>query len=51
MAANKIAQHDEQLNAGDVVLAGSFTRPTTAVRGDTLQVDYGRLGAVAFRFV
>src|SRR5471032_831686 len=31
--ANKIAPHDEQLNAGDVVLAGSFTRPTNAQRG------------------
>jgi 2-oxo-hept-3-ene-1,7-dioate hydratase len=49
--ANKIAQHGEQLNAGDVVLAGSFTRPTPAVAGDTFHVDYGPLGAVAFRFV
>jgi 2-oxo-hept-3-ene-1,7-dioate hydratase len=49
--ANKIAPHDEQLNPGDVVLAGSFTRPTTAVAGDNLHVDYGPLGSVAFRFV
>jgi 2-oxo-hept-3-ene-1,7-dioate hydratase len=49
--ANKIAPHGEQLNAGDVVLAGSFTRPTTAVAGDSFHVDYGPLGAVAFRFV
>src|SRR5262245_60273861 len=49
--ANKIAPHDEQLNAGDVVLAGSFTRPTTAQAGDNFHVDYGSLGAVAFRFV
>jgi 2-oxo-hept-3-ene-1,7-dioate hydratase len=48
--ANRIAPHDEQLQAGDVVLAGSFTRPTPALRGDTLHVDYGPLGAVAFRF-
>ena len=48
--ANRIAPHGEQLEAGDVVLAGSFTRPTTAVRGDTLQADYGPLGSVAFRF-
>jgi 2-oxo-hept-3-ene-1,7-dioate hydratase len=48
--ANKIAPHDEQLNAGDVVLAGSFTRPTAAVRGDVFHVDYGRLGSIAFRF-
>ncbi len=47
--ANKIARYDEQLNAGDVVLAGSFTRPTPAKAGDTFHVDYGPLGAVAFR--
>ena len=45
--ANKIAPYDEQLNAGDVVLAGSFTRPTTAVRGDSFHVDYGPLGSIA----
>jgi 2-oxo-hept-3-ene-1,7-dioate hydratase len=49
--ANKIAPHDEQLDAGNVVLAGSFTRPTTAVAGDTLHADYGALGTVSFRFV
>ncbi len=48
--ANKIAPYGEQLNAGDVVLGGSFTRPTTAVRGDVFHVDYGPLGAIAFRF-
>ena len=49
--ADKIAAYDEQLNAGDVVLAGSFTRPTNAAAGDGFHVDYGPLGAVAFRFV
>ncbi len=49
--ANKIAPYGEQLNAGDVVLAGSFTRPTNAVAGDNFHVDYGPLGAVSFRFV
>lgn len=49
--ANKIAPYGEQLNAGDVVLAGSFTRPTNAVRGDTLHADYGPLGSISFRFV
>lgn len=48
--ANKIAPWGEQLNAGDVVLAGSFTRPTPAVAGDTFHVDYGPLGAISFRF-
>lgn len=49
--ANKIAPYGEQLNAGDVVLAGSFTRPTSAVAGDSFHADYGPLGSVAFRFV
>jgi 2-oxo-hept-3-ene-1,7-dioate hydratase len=49
--ANKIAPFDEQLNVGDVVLAGSFTRPTVAQAGDNFHVDYGPLGSVAFRFV
>jgi len=49
--ANKIAAYDEALRAGDVVLGGSFTRPTTAVAGDNFHVDFGPLGSVAFRFV
>jgi 2-oxo-hept-3-ene-1,7-dioate hydratase len=49
--ANKIAPYDEQLSAGDVVLAGSFTRPAVAARGDVFHVDYGALGSIAFRFV
>jgi 2-oxo-hept-3-ene-1,7-dioate hydratase len=48
--ANKIAPFGEQLNAGDVVLGGSFTRPVAASQGDTFQADYGRLGQIAFRF-
>jgi 2-oxo-hept-3-ene-1,7-dioate hydratase len=49
--ANKIARYDEQLNAGDFVLSGSFTRPTLAVPGDVLHADYGPLGNVTFRLV
>ena len=49
--ANKLAPHGEQLNAGDVVLAGSFTRPATAAAGDNFHVDYGALGSISFRFV
>ncbi len=48
--ANKIAPFGEQLDAGDVVLGGSFTRPVAAVAGDTFQADYGPLGQIAFRF-
>lgn len=49
--ANKIAPYGEQLEAGDVVLAGSFTRPTPASAGDTFHADYGPLGSISIRFV
>ncbi len=49
--ANKIAPWDQRLEAGDVVLAGSFTRPVTALAGDSFHVDYGRLGSFGLRFV
>jgi 2-oxo-hept-3-ene-1,7-dioate hydratase len=49
--ANKIAPYGEQLEAGQVILAGSFTRPVSAVAGDCFQVDYGALGSLGFRFV
>jgi 2-oxo-hept-3-ene-1,7-dioate hydratase len=49
--ANKIAPYGETLRAGDIVLAGSFTRPTTVVRGDVLHADYGPLGGISLRFV
>ena len=48
--ANKIAAYDEQLNAGDFVLGGSFTRPIAGVRGDVFRADYGPLGAIDFSF-
>ena len=48
--ANRIAPHGEQLNAGEVVLAGSFTRPVTAVAGDSIHADYGPLGSISLRF-
>ena len=48
--ANRLAAHDEQLCAGDVVLAGSFTRPASAQKGDVFRVDYGPLGVIAFTF-
>lgn len=49
--ANRIAAYGESLAAGDVVLAGSFTRPTAAAAGDRFCVDYGPLGTIDFRFV
>ncbi len=49
--ANKLAPYGEALEAGEFILGGSFTRPVAARSGDTFQVDYGPLGAIACRFV
>ncbi len=49
--ANKIARHDERLEAGDVILSGSFTAPIPARAGDTFHADYGPLGGIGFSFV
>ncbi len=48
--ANKLAPWDECLEAGEVVLGGSFTRPVAAAAGDTFHADYGPLGSISFRF-
>src|SRR5258708_2868138 len=49
--ANKIAPYGESLTAGDIILGGSFTRPTNVLRGDVLHADYGALGGISMRFV
>ena len=49
--ANKLGAHGVTLEPGHIVLAGSFTRPATALPGDSFHVDYGPLGGIAFRFI
>lgn len=49
--ANKLAPWGESLKAGQIVLAGSFTRPVPAQSGDEFEADYGPLGKLQFRFV
>ena len=48
--ANKLAPYDEHLEPGQVILAGSFTRPVFVGAGDTVHADFGDLGAVTCRF-
>ena len=48
--ANKIAPHGDKLNAGEIILAGSFTRPMWVAKGDTVFADYGRMGTVTCLF-
>ena len=47
----KLEPWGECLEAGDTVLAGSFTRPALAKQGDRFSADYGPLGRFDFNFV
>ncbi len=49
--ANKLHPYGERLEAGEVILAGSFTAPVACRPGDSFHFDYGPCGAVTFRFV
>ncbi|REJ05248.1 2-oxo-hepta-3-ene-1,7-dioate hydratase [Microbacterium bovistercoris] len=49
--ANKFHQHGARLEAGEIILAGSFTRPMWVQRGDEVLCDYREMGTIACRFV
>lgn len=49
--ANKYAPHGRKLQAGQVILGGSFTVPVEAAAGDVFHADYGPLGGIGFRFI
>jgi 2-oxo-hept-3-ene-1,7-dioate hydratase len=49
--ANKLSQHGARLEAGEIILAGSFTRPMWVSRGDSVLCDYGPMGTITCRFV
>lgn len=49
--ADKLAQHGDSLAAGEIILAGSFTRPMWVHQGDTVHADYRTMGTVSCRFV
>lgn len=49
--ANKLHAVDARLRKGQIVLAGSFTRPVDVAAGDVIHADYGNLGGLAVSFV
>jgi 2-oxo-hept-3-ene-1,7-dioate hydratase len=46
--ARRLSRFGEGLEAGQLVLAGSFTRPIPLNQGDTVYADYGPCGGVTF---
>ena len=49
-AARRFARHGIALEAGQVILSGSFTAPVPVRAGDRVCVDYGRLGRIECSF-
>lgn len=49
--ANKLHPHGERLEAGEVVLGGSFTSVITCSHLDTFHFDFGQLGTIGFRCI
>ncbi|MFY0679924.1 MAG: fumarylacetoacetate hydrolase family protein [Thalassovita sp.] len=47
---NKLASFDVGMQAGHLILSGSFTRPVFASKGDELVADFGPLGSVSVTF-
>jgi len=48
--ANRLAQYGDGIEAGQIVLAGSFIRPIEARHGDTINADFGPYGSVSLYF-
>jgi len=48
--ANKLSRHGAGLAAGEIVLAGSFTRSVPVRHGEIYHCDYGSLGTITCRF-
>ncbi|MDB2606246.1 2-oxo-hepta-3-ene-1,7-dioic acid hydratase [Zobellia sp.] len=48
--AKKYAQHGVALEAGQIILAGSFTRPIDVAKGDEIIADYGPFGKITINF-
>lgn len=48
--AAKLAAHGDRLEAGEIILSGSFTKPMWIERGDVVECDYRELGSVTCSF-
>ena len=46
----RLAQYNQGLTAGDIVLSGSFIRPLEAPSGSTIKADFGPFGRVDLGF-
>lgn len=48
--ANKLAEHDQRLRSGQIILSGAITAATEVAPGDYIAVHFDRLGTVGLNF-
>jgi 2-oxo-hept-3-ene-1,7-dioate hydratase len=48
---NRLGQFGERLQAGEVIMSGSFIRPVEVKKGDRVLADFGTFGTVSCDFV
>ena len=48
--ANRLGQYGQRIDAGQIVLSGSFIRPIEARHGDTVSADFGPMGTIGCYF-
>jgi 2-keto-4-pentenoate hydratase len=49
--ANKLAQYNEKLRAGEIILSGSFIAAVPVERGTFVKATFSKLGSVSVKFV
>jgi 2-keto-4-pentenoate hydratase len=49
--ANKLAEFDDYLRAGEIIISGSMVVPAELKPGDSVTATYSRMGQVGARFV
>ena len=48
--ARRLAPYGEALEAGEIILGGSFTAPVFVAPGNSIHVDFGPLGSISVHF-
>jgi 2-oxo-hept-3-ene-1,7-dioate hydratase len=48
--ANRLGQYGQRIEAGQIVLSGSFIRPVEMRPGDTITADFGRYGTLSCHY-
>ncbi len=48
--ANKLAEHNTHLKAGDIILSGAITGAVSVTKGDVINVSFSKLGNIQLRF-